>query len=168
MIFFVDTSVMVPGRLRSLVEKCAVHNHQVVVPALVFAERLFQLRREKKDAFKLAEIRAWFERHPNTLSVQSLDLDAAADLAGALYARFPDDQAWLGAKRLAWQRCLGQRIRESVGEHRPCGGSVDLYVVGVATPERPIVTEDGGPEWEGWPAGTVLSFSDALRRAELA
>jgi hypothetical protein len=166
MIFLVDTSVMTSQYFRPLVEASAKHGHKVEVPALVYAERLFQLRRRRKGAFDPAEIRLWFDRFPTTLSVPNLDPVAAESLAAALYARFPDDAAWLSAKRDAWRRCLGHKVTEEPGANRQCGASVDLYILGLASPERPVVTKDGGPEWKGWPAGTVLRYTDAMKRAE--
>lgn len=166
MIFLVDTSVMTDKYFRPLVETSAEHGHKVEVPALVYAERLFRLRRRLKDEFNLAKfLGPLFDRFPEALSVQALDAAAAASLAEALYARFPDDTAWLSAKRDAWRRCLGHKVTEEPGANRPCGASVDLYILGLASPERPVVTEDAGPEWKGWPAGTVLRYKDAIKRA---
>lgn len=168
MIFLVDTSIITGGKLRRLLEQCAVNEHRVEVPALVHAEFLFQLRRKLGASFEEGASRALFDRFPTTLSVQTLDPGAAAALAQALHARFGDDAAWLVAKRAAWRRCLGQRNEapEAQESQRKCGGSVDLYIAGLATPQRPIVTADAQDEWRGWPAGTVLSFEDALQRAE--
>jgi predicted nucleic acid-binding protein len=165
MIFLVDTSVMTSGRFRRLLEASASNGHTVEVPALVYAERVFQLRRQKEADFNIADIRGWFERFPSTLALQVLDEVTAESLAAALYTRFPNDDAWLAAKRAVWRRCLGQQVIEEPGAHRACGGPVDAYIVGLASPERPVVTADGGPEWEGVPAGTVLRYAEALQRA---
>jgi len=165
MIFLVDTSIITAGRLRPLVERCAVHGHRVEVPALVHAEYLFQLRRDKGAGFDPTVVQVFFERYPGVLAVAPLDEGAADALAATLYQRFPTDDSWRAIKRSAWRRCLGSTAAEDSASKRNCGASVDIYLAGIASPERPIVTLDRQDEWQDWSPGSVLLYEQALARA---
>lgn len=168
MTLLVDTSVLYkPRRLRELCGAANSRGGRVVVPALVHAERLFQLHRKHGASFDPGEIRGFFEGLAPVLTVEALDGPAAEELALHMGGSWRTDGDWRAAKREAYRRCMGDPAAEP-GTTRPCGAPLDLYLVGLARPSRPIVTVDRGPEWSCAPAGCVLSLDEALRWLETA
>lgn len=143
MTFLVDTSVVFAD-LRTFAEACAKGGHEVHIPALVYAERVFQLRREKGSGFDPFAIRAWFERLPDTLRVQTYDQEVGDLCAERLFTRFPTDETWDQAKG---------RVR-----------NLDLFIASLGTPETPVVTKDTREEWHNWADGAILPFNEAMKR----
>ncbi|WP_309897178.1 hypothetical protein [Archangium sp.] len=161
--FLIDTSVMTSGRFRKFLEACKLAGHEVIVPALVHAECLFRIKRRVGASYRPESIDNWYLNFPNTLRTGVLDQPNAAALAMALARQFPDDAAWHAAKQAMWRHSLGLEPGPEVRSR--WAAPVDAYLVGLASPDIPIVTADKGLEWRGWPAGCVLSYEDALRRA---
>lgn len=165
MIFLADTSVLDPGSLRKLVLALAPHRGILWVPALIHAERLFQLRREKGSAFNMVEIKTWFDTYGDVVKIQNLDQQLAESISVTLHSRFPDHDAWRKIKRTAYRRAMGVEAPENSGT-RSCGAPLDLYIAALATPTAPVVTQDKGPEWDDAPPGAVISLKEALARLE--
>lgn len=156
-----DSNVLTPMHLNELEPLAANKGIKLVVPALIHAEYVFQLKRRMAGRFDLNVVRTYFEVH-QAIRVEALDQDRAEELAMALAQRFPDDAAWRRIKREAYFRAVGQEPPAAVSNRR-AGAPVDLYVAALGTVDAPIVTADKGPEWRGMPDGTVISYNDALR-----
>lgn len=155
-----DSSVMSGGQLNSLCLAAASNGHELLVPALVYTERVFQIRRSRGTTFKQEDIDAWFAKYVGILSVEPLGGDG---LAERMFARWPSDEDWKSVKRKAYRACAGQDPDQDYGTKR-CGATLDLYLSSAATPEVPIVTEDKQFEWKGLAPGCVLSLEQALER----
>lgn len=164
--FLIDSSVMTAGRLRKLLEACAVNSHHVFVPALVHAECVFKLRRRHGSSYKPDLIDTWYVNFPDTLKLAPLDRVSADALAESLFKQFPDEEKWKCAKREMWRHALGLPEGLTPSSRRTVA-PVDAYLVGLASPASPIVSEDGGIEWTGWPAGSVIKFELALTLARV-
>lgn len=166
MTFLLDTSALNRRGLRKFLELCRDNEHTALVPAIVYAERVFQLRRKKGDAFKQSDIDQWFDNFAGTLSVLNLDMEDARELARVLHDRFPDDDRWAKEKIQAHTRRLNPGNSNSeLKNTKLYAAPLDFYIVGLAGEHRPVITEDGGPEWQGWPEGYVVSFDEAFRLA---
>ena len=167
--FMLDTNVLTPGRLRQLVLAMQKRGGKLYVPALVHAERLFQLRRQHGAAFNPAEVEVFFDTYREVLEVQPMDRALAEALANTLCLRHPTQDAWLAVKRQSYLRAIGREVSQAEAlalGNRPCGAPLDLYLAALASPECPIITEDAGHEWTTAPPGSVLKLKEALARLE--
>lgn len=168
----VDTSVLRKVRtVEELVSLAEPRGHRILVPSLVYAERDFQFRRylggrSPPQTYDGAVVNAFFARFQGILSVLPLDEQEAGALAERQHTRCPSDDSWRDAKRTAARQCLG--IEEATpGKGRGCGAPVDLYLVALASPDRPIVTFErkDRPEWQhGRSTGAVLTVEGAKAR----
>ena len=167
MIFLLDTSVITAGRLDALAIAASSRGNKLVVPALIHAERVFQLRRRHGATFDAAVLHAWFENYAGVIVIEPLDAPLAETVAHSLHARYPVDNDWRRAKCAAYHRCVGNEPPAGAGTRR-CGAPLDLYVAALASPDRPVISEDRGPEWVGAPEGSVLRYQEALTRLQAA
>lgn len=106
---------------------------RLVIPALVHAERLYQVRRQHAR-FDEAMVHAHIEvlRHAGAVFAP-FDVRAAEAMAGALCDRYATDEAWDAARG-------GSR-------HRRQSTTVDWFIAAHALPDAVVVTADAGPEW---------------------
>ena len=153
MILRLDTNVLWPKPLHVLAEAAERGHHRLRIPAIVHAERLFQLRRALGARFDARHVTTIFEQYASVLAVEPLDVAGAEHLARIMGDRHPTEEAW----KLAKARAVGR-------EDGVAPATVDLYLAGLATPEIPFVTNDRGREWKGVPQGAVLSLEAALAR----
>ena len=167
MTYLLDSSVLTPGRLSALTIAAASRGTTLVIPALIHAERVFQLRRLHGTTFNATVIQSWFQSYAGVVVIEPLDVPAAESVASALHARYPVDADWRQAKCVAYHRCAGTQPPAGAGARR-CGAPLDLYVAALASPQRPVITEDHGPEWGGAPEGSVLRYEEALLRLQAA
>lgn len=158
MIFVLDTNVLWQRDLERLTRAARARNHRVEVPALVHAERIAQVRRQKKAEFDQAFIDAFVLTH----NIQIVPFDrAAAELCASILAeRYRSDQEWSDARR---DRCM-LRLRVEDPGGRPCPATVDWFLhPRLHGTDAVLVTHDGGTEFEE--VGTV-TLSRAIELAE--
>lgn len=122
----------------------------VYLPALVHAERAYQIRRSRAaraQSFDLSYIRESLE----DLGFEFVPFEQP-DAEGAvehLFALYPDDDSWHAAKK-------------SKGS---TSATVDWYIAGQAAHRGwLVVTDDGGPEWQGLPKVKRATLLAALDR----
>lgn len=159
MIFVLDTSVLWRRRVRDLAELAKKHNHKVEIPALVHAERIAQVRRDKGRAFDLSFIDSFLKTHE--VEIVSFDREIAERSAQELARRFPTPEAWHSARR---QRCETRFQLASSATAPICPATIDWYIsASYSDREIVLVTEDKGPEFV---APVKLSLDEAIQAAE--
>ena len=123
---------------------------RLAICAAAHAEKLFDLKQEKKELFNEAAVMKILER--KGVSVLPFDRQHARRLAELLGERYPDTKAWRAAKRQRYIETLGiQNMQEQIpGSGRACSATVDWLIAAHAIEESCLlVTEDGGPEFRG-------------------
>lgn len=130
---YLDTNAL--WRIRELQELCRrarSANYVVVVPALVCAERLAQLRRKLGASFRAQEFRDFLAT--NGIAVEDFDFGWAERASAALAARFTTKEKWDAAKR------------DALSGRTPA--STDFYIgAPLADETHPIVSDDTGHEF---------------------
>jgi hypothetical protein len=165
MIFVVDTNVL--WKTRELVRLAAAarrHGHRVEVPALAHAERLAQLRRQKRQEGKTFDpriVEAFLQTHG--LQVAPFDEELAERCAGSLAERYRSADEWHDARK---RRCASrfQMVQDDAG--KTCPATIDWYLhAPYEAAPFVFVILDGGSEFAG--TGS-FSLDAAIRRAEEA
>jgi hypothetical protein len=160
MIFVLDTNVLWKmARLVRLATAARRRDHHIEIPALVHAERMAQVRREKGAAFDPAFIEAFLQTHQ--LRIAPFDQEVAERCARALAERYASIEQWHRARR---ERCAARFQMAQTDAGRACPATVDWYLEASYT-EAPFVfvTLDGGSEFEGT---EVISLDSAIQLAE--
>jgi hypothetical protein len=130
---YLDTNVLWSGPLlKELSRRARSAGHRVVVPALVHAERLAQMRRERGPRFSIAAVNAFLETHE--ISVEPFDLAEAERASSVLASVFPTKDDWHGAKN------------EALKGRTPA--TTDFFIgAPLADSKHPFVSEDRGHEF---------------------
>jgi hypothetical protein len=158
MIFVLDTNVLWDTeKLGQLAAVARRRGHVLHVPALAWAERVAQRRRQIGATFDPAFMEAFLLTH--TLHVAPFDKALAERCAEALAERYPRKEHWYDARRA---RCA-LRFQMAQGDAgKPCPATVDWYLAAPYASPFVFVTLDGGTEFEGTGA---ISLDAAIRRA---
>lgn len=97
---YLDTNVLWSGRqIRALCDLARLAGHQVVVPALVHAERIAQMRRERGSAFSEEAVESFLNTH--NIRIEPFDRVDAERAANVLAVAFPTEDDWSAAKHSA-------------------------------------------------------------------
>jgi hypothetical protein len=147
-------------RLNELCDRIARHNLRLaaegrapvrlVISAVAYAEKLFDLKQRWRGTFNLDVILDGLRS--KGIEVQPFDARHALETAARLGERYPNDAAWQRAKRDRCLSCLGlsPSAAEAPGTGRTCGATVDWLVGGHARAEGcMLVTDDTDPELGG-------------------
>ncbi len=147
-------------RLNGLCDRIARHNLRLsgngrvpvrlVISAVAYAEKLFDLKQRWRGVFDLDVILGGLRS--KGIEVQPFDARHALETAARLGERYPDDAAWQRAKRDRCLSCLGlpRNTTPAPGTGRTCGATVDWHIGGHARAEGCVlVTDDNDPELSG-------------------
>lgn len=159
MIFVLDTNVLWARELPQLATAARRHGHRVEVPALAYAERLAQRRRQLGEAFDSALFEAFFLTHE--FQVVPFDQAIAERCAESLAGRYPKKEHWHDARRA---RCAFRfrMVQDSAGE--TCPATIDWYLAAPYPAPYVFVTGDNGSEFAGTGA---VRLDQAIRLAEV-
>ena len=162
MIFVLDTNVLWKReRLSRLASAARRSGHEIQIPALVHAERVAQVRRERGAAFDPAFVGAFLQTHG--LQVVPFDQEVAERCAEWLAQRYPSRDDWHEARR---KRCEFRFQVAATESGDSCPATVDWYLAASYTADPFVfVTLDGGAEWNGTEA---VSLDQAIGLAEAA
>ena len=122
---------------------------RLVISAVAYAEKLFDLKQRFHNRFDIGRILDGLTR--KKLDFQAFNDQHALATAVRLGQRFPTDADWHEAKRKRYLRSLGLPENTTTqGTGKSCGATVDWLVGGHAQAEGAIlVTDDQGPEFHG-------------------
>lgn len=161
MIFILDTNVLwKTAELGQLATVARRRSHRIEVPALAYAERLAQRRRQIGAAFDPAFFDAFFLTHG--LHVVPFDKALAERCAESLAQRYPKKEHWHDARRA---RCASRFQMAQADAGQTCPATVDWYLAAPYAAPFVFVTLDGGSEFDGTGA---VGLDSALRLAEEA
>ncbi len=165
-------------RLNGLCERIARYNLRLladgrprvrlVISAVAYAEKLFDLKQRWRGAFDLEAILSGLRS--KGIEVQPFDARHALETASRLGERYPDDAAWQRAKRDRCLSCLGlpKATTPAPGSGRTCGATVDWHIGGHARAEGCVlVTDDNDPELGGLIERVSLDTLEAAVRGLL-
>lgn len=160
MIFVLDTNVLWKmQKLVQLARAARQHGHRIEIPALVHAERMAQLRREKGAGFDPGVIEAFMMTHG--LTVAAFDKEVAERCAQSLADRYSSPERWHAARR---RRCESRFQLAQANAGSSCPATVDWYLsASYGAAPFVLVTLDGGPEFEGV---ATVGLDEAIRLAE--
>lgn len=123
---------------------------ELLVPAQVYAERLFDLKQAHKHNYDVGKIEAALLRMG--MNILSFDEKHARELAVMLGERFDTVGKWRTAKRQRCMACIGLPAAHHVsvtGSGRRCGATIDWLIAAHARAEGCIlVTDDRGDEFK--------------------
>lgn len=133
----------------------------MMVSTVAHAERLFDLKQDKRDRFDVGVILEGMRSLG--ISVAPFDARHALDTASRLGERYPSKDAWREAKRRRALHGLGLPAEQATpGNGKRCGMTADWHIGGHARAETAIlVTDDTGPEFEGLSEQVKLDVLEA-------
>lgn len=123
---------------------------ELLIPAQVYAERLFDLKQNYKHNYDVRKAEAAVLRMG--MSILSFADNHARELAVMLGERFGTVETWRAAKRQRCMACIGLPAAHhalAVGKGRRCGATIDWLIAAHARAEGCIlVTDDKGDEFK--------------------
>ena len=130
---YLDTNVLrSASQLITLSARARRAGYRVLVPALVHAERLAQMRREFGHRFDISAVNAFMDT--NEIAVEPFDMVEAERASCALASAFPTDDRWHDAKKAAVQGRVP--------------ATTDFYIgAPLANTQHPLVSGDKGYEF---------------------
>ena len=125
------------------------YKFSLIVSALVHTEKLFDLKQELKETYKLEIVtQSLNSKH---ISVKSFEMHHAEATASIIGEQFPTPDEWHQFKRQKCIDCLGVQKTENIhGTGKKCGATVDWFIAGHASSENYLlITQDSGEEFKG-------------------
>jgi hypothetical protein len=131
---------------------------RLVVPAVVFHEKIRQMTQKRGDRFDVSLPLGFMSS--NHLEVEAFDQKHALDVAKRLHLLYPTRGDWRAFKKRRCLQCLKLRADTVTGgDGHDCGATVDWLIAGQAEAMGYLlVTNDGGPEFTGVRLRANLAF----------
>jgi len=130
-------------------DAAALPRVRLVISAVAYTEKLFDLKQRFRDRFDLNRILQGLKR--KQIDFHAFDAGHALATAVRLGEKYKDDAEWQRAKRARYIAALGlPRDTNAPATGRNCGATIDWLIGGHAQAEGAIlVTDDNDPEFGG-------------------
>lgn len=136
------------------------------VCTVAHAEKLFDLKQRRRDAFDMGVVMDVFRS--KGLVLDSFTDKHALALATRLGEFYPDDETWRKAKRNRCIQCVGlspSQLQAASGTGKRCGATVDWLIGAHAHAEGYVlVTDDTGFELKQLERVRLDTLAEALRK----
>ena len=129
---------------------------EVFIPALVYFEKLYDLRQKLGDKYDKQQFVEILEE--KQVQIMPFEPNHAEAVATLLYSQFSTKEAWQTAKIERCIKCLGIPINNT-SKNKSCSATIDWLIAGYAVAEKCLlITDDKGIEFKEISCKTYLEI----------